>query len=144
MLAAVLLTCFNRKEKTLSCLESIYAQSNKEGFTLKVYLVDDGSTDGTSEAVKKNFPQVNVIKGDGTLFWNGGMRVAFSKAMENEHDYYLWLNDDTFIYPDSLKILIETSKSIKLKKELWILGLCIHQILISLSRMLTAFPRQIG
>ena len=112
----VVITCYNRKEKTLASLKKLINQDGIDDINLLVYLVDDGSTDGTSEAVKKNFPQVNVIKGDGTLFWNGGMRVAFSKAMENEHDYYLWLNDDTFIYPDSLKILIETSKSIKLKK----------------------------
>ena len=50
---ATLLTCHNRKEKTLKCLNSITAQHiPKQVGKIDVFLVDDGSTDGTSEAVK--------------------------------------------------------------------------------------------
>ena len=92
-------------------MKKLINQDKIDKIDLNVYLVDDGSTDGTSEAVKKNFPQVNIIKGDGTLFWNGGMRVAFSKAMESEHDYYLWLNDDTILnFP-----LFVISKEVRLR-----------------------------
>ena len=42
---AVLITCHNRKEKTLHCLQNLYKQS----ITCDVYLVDDGSIDGSSE-----------------------------------------------------------------------------------------------
>lgn len=113
---AAILTCYNRKEKTLTCLTNLINQDAISDIDLTVYLTDDGSTDGTSEAVKKNFPQVNIIKGDGTLFWNGGMRVAFSKAIESEHDYYLWLNDDTMMYSNALKLLVATSINIKQKQ----------------------------
>ena len=109
----VVLTCHNRKEKTLTCLKKLINQDNIDTIDSSVYIVDDGSTDGTSEAIKNNFPQVNIIKGDGALFWNGGMRGAFSKAMENECDYYFWLNDDTFLYSDVLKLLLETSNNMK-------------------------------
>ncbi len=110
---AAIITCYNRKEKTLTCLKNLMIQDGIENVELEVYLVDDGSTDGTGEAVKKNFPQVNLLKGDGTLYWNGGMRLAFAKAIKNKYDYYLWLNDDTFIYQNSLKVLVETSNSLK-------------------------------
>jgi glycosyltransferase involved in cell wall biosynthesis len=46
---AVLMTCFNRKEKTLCCIESLFAQENMPTFDL--YVCDDASTDGTSEAI---------------------------------------------------------------------------------------------
>ena len=105
----VVLTCHNRKDKTLKCLGQLYAQDDISNINLSVYLVDDGSTDGTGDAVRKKYPQINVIQGDGTLFWNGGMRVAFAKARENNHDFYLWLNDDTFLYNEALHKLIETS-----------------------------------
>tara|TARA_R110002074_G_scaffold352155_1_gene523374 strand:- start:8087 stop:8848 length:762 start_codon:yes stop_codon:yes gene_type:complete len=59
-----------------------------------VYLVDDGSEDGTGEAVRFEFPSVNVIQGDGSLFWGGGMRRAFSEAQKINYDFYIWLNDD--------------------------------------------------
>ena len=88
---AIIMTCFNRKEKTLKCLGSLLADSEHN---LQVYMVDDGSTDGTGDAVKASFPQVNVIRGDGNLFWNRGMHMAFSKAVEVGYDFYLWVNDD--------------------------------------------------
>lgn len=106
---AVLLTCFNRKAKTLQCLDHLYKQSGLgTQFKLAVYLVDDGSTDGTSEAVRQQFPEVNIIKGDGNLYWNGGMHLAWKTAVETRHhDFYLWLNDDTFIFPDAVQEMLE-------------------------------------
>lgn len=93
---AVLLTCHNRRETTLKCLESLYKNTIPDNISLNVYLVDDGSTDGTSEAVKHKFSDVHVIKGDGNLYWNQGMRLAWETAAKNkEYDFYLWLNDDT-------------------------------------------------
>ena len=101
---AVLITCHNRRNITLACLRALYQQN----ITFEVYLVDDGSSDGTSEAVKANYPAVNIFQGDGNLFWVGGMRLAFSEALKNDYDYYLWLNDDTVLEPDALPNLLNT------------------------------------
>lgn len=105
---AAVLTCHNRKEKTLICLNKLVNQDGISEIILDIYLVDDGSTDGTGAAVKKNFPQVNVLQGDGTLYWNGGMRLAFSIAKKSDYDNYLWLNDDTYLYTNALKSLLAT------------------------------------
>ena len=98
---AVLLTVHNRREKTLACLENCYRQIDSmkgdDTYSFSVYLVDDGSTDGTSEAVLQTYPQTHVIKGDGSLFWNHGMRTAWDAAAADEQDFYLWLNDDTLM-----------------------------------------------
>jgi GT2 family glycosyltransferase len=75
-----------------------------------VYVVDDGSTDGTTEAIKSNFPETIIIKGDGNLFWNRGMYTAWKIAAKYECDYFLWLNDDTFLFEDALKELLSTAK----------------------------------
>jgi GT2 family glycosyltransferase len=73
---AVLLTCHNRRDKTITCLDSLYNCLLPSDFQLDVFLVDDGSSDGTSKAVSEKFPSVNVIQGNGNLFWNQGMRLA--------------------------------------------------------------------
>ncbi len=104
---AVIMTCHNRRDTTLSCLRALFACSLPESFSIQVYLVDDGSSDGTSGAVATEFPDVMVIDGDGALFWNGGMRLAFSTALEKGYDYYLWLNDDTTLYPDAIALLLK-------------------------------------
>jgi len=106
---AVLLTCHNRKDKTIQCLSALYDQDglNKD-YKLEVFLVDDASTDGTGEAIKKQFPQVTVIPGNGNLYWNRGMRLAWeTAAATKDFDCYLWLNDDTFLENNALRILFQ-------------------------------------
>lgn len=109
---AVLLTVHNRKEKTLECLSCLFSQDIPEGYTLDVYLTDDGCTDGTPEAIREQFPSVNIIQGDGNLYWNRGMYVVWKAASKAKaYDCYLWLNDDTCLYPYALSSLLETSCS---------------------------------
>jgi len=109
---AVLITCHNRKPKTLACLGALFNQRLPPEVTLDVYLVDDGSTDGTTEAVQQTYPQVKILPGDGTLYWNRGMHKAFAEALKQDYDYYLWLNDDTLLYPDAIACLLTTSHNL--------------------------------
>jgi GT2 family glycosyltransferase len=110
---AVLMTCHNRRETTLRCLGSLFSQLLPENIELRVYLVDDGSTDGTAEAIQQKYPSVVRIRGDGVLYWCGGMRLAWSEAMKGDHDYFLWLNDDTVLLEQALACLIETSERMR-------------------------------
>tara|TARA_B110000093_G_C12940931_1_gene397932 strand:+ start:996 stop:1826 length:831 start_codon:yes stop_codon:yes gene_type:complete len=103
---AILLTCFNRKDKTLACLKSLFEINNK----LDVYLVDDGSTDGTAKAIESTFPNVKIIKGSAELFWNRGMHLAWENARKANYDFYIWLNDDVELYPDALNELFSCSE----------------------------------
>ena len=108
---AALLTVHNRKEKTLACLGDLFKQHLPEGVVLEVFLTDDGCTDGTRESVKEKFPQVVIVNGDGSLFWNRGMVAAWKEAAKSDYDFYLWLNDDTFIYCDAIGRLLNSSVS---------------------------------
>ena len=110
MKIAILITVHNRKEKTLTCIKNILQQEIPPNFTLQIYLTDDGCTDGTFEAVKKNFPHVTIIKGDGNLFWNRGMNLAWKEAAKSEHDFYLWLNDDTMLKKNAINTLIKCAE----------------------------------
>lgn len=107
---AVLLTCHNRKEKTINCLESLYKAIECSNYEIKfdIYLVDDGSTDGTYEEINKHFPAVIIIKGSGNLFWARGMRLAWETALSANQDYdsFLLLNDDTFLFRDAIKKIL--------------------------------------
>lgn len=110
-LIAVLLTVHNRKEKTLRCLQNLFKQEIPVGYQMDVYLTDDGCTDGTPEAIRTQYPQIHIIKGDGNLFWNRGMYIAWEAAAKSQdYDYYLWLNDDTFVYFTMLTTLLKVSE----------------------------------
>lgn len=109
---AVLITCHNRVSLTLKCLSFLYNQYgvDKE-FHIKVFLVDDGSNDDTSNQIAIDFPKVILIQGDGNLYWNRGMFTAWQKAIESKYNFnaYLWLNDDTFLLPNGLENMLDAA-----------------------------------
>ncbi|MBF7012798.1 glycosyltransferase family 2 protein [Novosphingobium resinovorum] len=107
----MLATCFNRRETTLAALAAL--REAAAGLDYHVYLVDDGSTDGTGDAVRQNFPEVTVINGNGSLFWNGGMRTAWQTALGQGADYYLLFNDDLELSADSLAQLFNFQKEME-------------------------------
>ena len=109
---AALMACFNRKAFTLACLDALYAQHLAANTSLDIYLLDDASSDGTAEAVRAAFPEVHLLEGDGSCFWNGGMSRAFAEAMRDGYDAYLWVNDDTLLKPDTIARLISTEHHI--------------------------------
>lgn len=104
------MTCHDRRALTLRCLESLReaVEHVRDWCTCDVFLVDDGSSDGTSNAVRSLFPAVRVIEGTGTLFWCGGMRRAWATAAEGDYDGYLWLNDDVVLHADAIAVLMAT------------------------------------
>ncbi len=115
MTIAVLLTTFNRKQKTLACLQNLYKQQLPEDVQLKVFLTDDNSADETADAVKIAFPEVVIYHGNGSLFWAGGMRNTWQKALSAGADFYLLLNDDTLLTNNAIAALLRCSNYVKSK-----------------------------
>ena len=118
---AVLITCYNRVSITLLCLENLFKVELPLDVILDVYLVDDKSPDHTGGIVKKQYPDINVIEGTGSLYWNRGMYLAW-KTAANAYDYdcYLWLNDDIILFPAAIKEMLFSSE--KLNKMSIIVG----------------------
>ncbi len=107
--AAILITCHNRREKTLKCLNALFNVNLPDFLSFDIHLVDDGSSDRTGEVVKNTYPQINVITGSGSLFWNGGMRLAWkTAAKQKDYDFYIWLNDDTMLFSSAITELFDS------------------------------------
>ncbi|KAB2880959.1 glycosyltransferase family 2 protein [bacterium] len=96
----IIIAVHNRKQFTHSCLESLFAQSYKD---FKVIIIDDGSTDGTGEMIRKDFPSVIVLQGDGNLWWSRATNLGVEYALRENADYILTLNDDTIASEDFLQ-----------------------------------------
>lgn len=107
MTIAVLLTTYNRRQKTLSCLENLKNQELPDDVRIRVFLTDDNSADGTAEAVLASFPETNLFHGNGKLFWAGGMRSTWKQAMLHDPEYYLLLNDDTLLHDRAISTLLD-------------------------------------
>ncbi len=104
---AVVMTCHNRRDTTIRCLKALLSQ--KPGANVALFVTDDGSTDGTPDAIKSVMPNASVLSGTGHLYWAAGMALAEGAAVADRPDYLLWLNDDTVLKPDALKGLLALS-----------------------------------
>lgn len=92
----IVIPVFNRKAFTRACLEALQKQTFQGH---EVIVVDDGSTDGTDQMIKEEFPSVHLLRGDGNLWWTGGVNMGIRYARELGLDYCMTLNNDTLL-PD--------------------------------------------
>ena len=98
-------TCFNRKEITVHCISSLVSANHSIDF--EFIIADDGSQDGTAEALEK-FDNVVVLKGNSSLFYSGGMRlgIGHAKTSRKTYDYVMFFNDDVGFYWGAIEKLI--------------------------------------
>lgn len=96
---------FNRRDFTLQCLASLHQQTYTN-FT--IVICDHGSTDGTSEAIGSNYPNVIVINADSSLWWTGAINrsIAYVLDQANEEDTLLTMNNDNEVQSDYLSNLM--------------------------------------
>ena len=103
-------TCFNRKEKTETCIRSITAANPECNFQFVV--ADDKSTDGTQEVLQsmKSAYDITVLSGSGALYYSGGMRLALGYVLEHcSADYLLLMNDDVEFLDGSIQSMVQQS-----------------------------------
>lgn len=128
---AIIVTCHDRREKTLKMLGTLsealdYSLSHGCEISGTLFLTDDGCSDGTAEAVSQWFDErrgealknLHILKGNGSLFWAGGMRKAWQLALkvaalsDMKWDFFLLVNDDTLFYPDAMQTLLECHQTV--------------------------------
>lgn len=93
---AVVLT-WNGREDTLLCLESLAEIPRAD---LEIVCVDNGSVDGTVEAVRERFPQVVVIEAGANLGYAGGNNLGLRHALGRGARWIMLVNNDATVAPD--------------------------------------------
>lgn len=106
-----LMTCFNRKEKTVKAIENLI--KGNPGIEFSFIVADDASTDGTGAALKQ-FSNTVVLEGNGNLYYSGGMRLAIQCAKEcgKDYDYCLLFNDDVEFFDAAIEKLSSKEEAV--------------------------------
>lgn len=113
MIISILIPIHNRIKITQDGIESLFFQldnyqKNGSGkLVFPVIVIDDGSTDGSSEWITENHPDVVILKGDGNLWWSGAMNVGTKYAIENLQSNFVLLWNDDIVASDNYFITLE-------------------------------------
>ncbi|RTQ48954.1 glycosyltransferase family 2 protein [Hymenobacter gummosus] len=93
----IVIPVFNRLAYTRACLDALRRQTNQQ---FRTVVVDDGSTDGTAEALARDYPEVTVLPGTGQLFWTAGVNLGLRYALGEGADRLMTMNNDVEAAPD--------------------------------------------
>ena len=88
---------WNGREDTLACLQSL-AAVQQDG--LRVVCVDNGSSDGSQQAVRERFPEVVLIEAGANLGYSGGNNLGLRHALEHGARWLMLVNNDATVAPD--------------------------------------------
>lgn len=105
---AIVIVVWNGLNDTIECLDSLREDSypNKE-----IVIVDNGSTDGSAEAIRERFPEVTVIATGKNLGFTGGNNAGIRYAIDHGADYVYLLNNDTTVEPDATEQLVRAAQA---------------------------------
>jgi GT2 family glycosyltransferase len=98
----------NRREDTLSCLESL---KNNTYRNHAVIVLDNQSSDGSIEAIRSAYPDVQIITLQSNRGYAGNNNVGINAAIAQGADWVFVLNEDTILATDCLSRLVETGES---------------------------------
>lgn len=114
---SIIIVNYNTKELTKNCLQSIYQQTKDVEF--EVIVSDNGSADGSVGMIKDLFPSVVLVENNANLGFgaanNRGLEVAKGK-------YVLYLNSDTVLLNNAVKIFFDYFEAFGEKESLGVLG----------------------
>lgn len=106
----VVIPVHDRLPLTRACLAALDRQTVRD-FT--VVVVDDGSTDGTCQALAREHPTAKLLQGDGSLWWAGAMNLGIGWVLRDASpgDLVLTLNNDTVPRPEYIEGLLRAYKA---------------------------------
>lgn len=104
----VVIPVHNRCDITMAGLRSLN-EVDTNGLSVQVIVVDDGSTDGTADAIGAEFPRILIVEGDGRLHYAGGTNRGLQAALALDPEFIIAANDDAEFDPMLFRYLVEAA-----------------------------------
>jgi GT2 family glycosyltransferase len=115
---SIMLVNWNTRDMTLECLRSIYAQTTETSF--EVIVLDNGSHDGSADAIAAEFPQVRLIIEPVN---HGFAHATNLQAVHAHGEKLLLLNTDTIVLDGAIDQLVAFSRQ-RPEAKIWVGGPC--------------------
>jgi N-acetylglucosaminyl-diphospho-decaprenol L-rhamnosyltransferase len=104
---AVIIVSWNVRDYLAECISSVYADLRHSGLTGDVWIVDNGSTDGTLELLDNLFPHTRVIANHQNEGFGAANNQGMAAAAASAPRFYFFLNPDTLVRPGALGQLVD-------------------------------------
>ncbi len=104
-LISVILVSYNTSDLTLLSLSHIYKSKGFKPEQIEVVVVDNNSSDNTTQLIKSKYPEVLLIESKSNLGFGTGNNIGVKAA---SGQYIFFINTDAFLASDSLKILYDS------------------------------------
>ncbi|WP_278351574.1 glycosyltransferase family 2 protein [Chryseobacterium gleum] len=114
----VIIVTYNAMKWAERCFSSLRTSS----VPVKCIVIDNGSTDGTQEYIKKYFPEVDFTQSPQNLGFGKANNTGIEKAYKEGADFFYLMNQDAWIYPDSFQKLLDVYNAYPDKNQLGILS----------------------
>lgn len=102
----VVIVTYNAMQWAERCFDSL----RKSTIVPDVFVVDNGSTDGTQTYIQQNYPEVMFQQSKENLGFGKANNLGLQYALDNEYDYVYLLNQDAWVMPETFEKLIEISE----------------------------------
>lgn len=113
-----IIVTYNAMKWAEKCFESIRNSS----VPLKVIVIDNGSEDGTQEYIKKNFPEIEFFQSEKNLGFGKANNIGIEKAYKAGADFIYLMNQDAWLYENSIEKLLEVYNQHPNKSEIGIIS----------------------
>lgn len=115
---SIIIVTYNAMQWAERCFSSL----RKSSVPVHTIVIDNGSTDGTQEFIQKNFPEVDFIQSKENLGFGKANNLGIEIAYKNGADFFYLMNQDAWIYEDSIAKMLNFYTTYPNKEEIGIIS----------------------
>lgn len=105
---AVIVLNWNGRDDTIRCLQSLKGQVNA---AFRVIVVDNGSADDSVSAIRRSFPEVEIVETGENLGYAEGNNVGIRRELDAGAEYVLVVNNDTILESDCVSAMVREARA---------------------------------
>lgn len=116
------ISCIIVTYNAMKWAERCFNSLRQSSVPLHCIVIDNGSTDGTQEYIKNHFPEVDFIQSENNLGFGKANNIGIEKAYKEGSEFFYLMNQDAWLYPDSIEKLLAVYNDYPIQKEIGILS----------------------